>query len=105
VAALADGPVRQDLSLCHGELGVTEVLGTIAGPDERPSPAARALRQRTGQVLEVLRRHGPAHGVPGNVPTPGLLTGFAGIGYGLLRLGAPRQVPSVLLLQPATGCP
>jgi type 2 lantibiotic biosynthesis protein LanM len=103
VAAMADDWVRRDLCLCHGELGVTEVLATIAGPDDRHSPAANALARRTGQVLDVLRRHGPVCGVPGNVPTPGLLTGLAGIGYGLLRLADPRHVPSVLLLQPSTG--
>ena len=103
VAAMADGPVCRDLSLCHGELGVTEALAAIAGPDDRSSPAAVALPRRAGQVLEVLRRHGPLCGVPGTVPTPGLLTGFAGIGYGLLRLVVPRQVPSVLLLQPGTA--
>ncbi|MFL6196078.1 MAG: hypothetical protein ACJ75H_18005 [Thermoanaerobaculia bacterium] len=29
---------------------------------------------------------------------PGLLTGLAGIGYGLLRAADPEHVPSVLLL-------
>ncbi|GGN98300.1 hypothetical protein GCM10010112_91210 [Actinoplanes lobatus] len=99
--ALADGPAHRDLSLCHGELGVLEVLATIAASGDRPSPAAAALRRRTGGVLEALRRGGPVCGVPGNVLTPGLLTGLAGIGYGLLRLAAPGDVPSVLLLQPA----
>ncbi|TDO36753.1 type 2 lantibiotic biosynthesis protein LanM [Paractinoplanes brasiliensis] len=99
VTALADGPAQRDLSLCHGELGVLEVLGTIAAADQA-SPAAAALRRQTGWVLEVLRRGGPVCGVPGNVLTPGLLTGLAGIGYGLLRLAGPREVPSVLLLQP-----
>jgi lantibiotic modifying enzyme len=101
--AMASGPVRRDLSLCHGEIGVTEVLATITGPGTHRSPTARALSRRTGQVLEVLRRHGPVCGVPGNVPTPDILTGFAGIGYGLLRLAARQDVPSILLLQPATN--
>ncbi|GGN45993.1 type 2 lantibiotic biosynthesis protein LanM [Actinoplanes campanulatus] len=102
VTALADGPAHRDLSLCHGELGVLDVLATIAASgDDRPSPAATALRRRTGGVLEALRRGGPVCGVPGDVSTPGLLTGLAGIGYGLLRLAAPGDVPSVLLLQPA----
>jgi lantibiotic modifying enzyme len=34
------------------------------------------------------------------VETPGLMTGVAGIGYGLLRLAAPLRVPSVLALAP-----
>ncbi|MBO3741459.1 type 2 lanthipeptide synthetase LanM family protein [Actinoplanes flavus] len=101
VTALADGPAHRDLSLCHGELGVLEVLRTIAASGDQPSPAAAALHRRTGRVLEALRRNGPVCGVPGNVGTPGLLTGLAGIGHGLLRLAAPGDVPSVLLLQPA----
>jgi lantibiotic modifying enzyme len=32
-----------------------------------------------------------------------LLTGLAGIGYGLLRLAFSERVPSVLLLEPSTG--
>lgn len=31
---------------------------------------------------------------------PGLMLGLAGIGYGLLRAGAPERVPSVLRLAP-----
>ncbi|WP_436497765.1 type 2 lanthipeptide synthetase LanM family protein [Actinokineospora sp. HUAS TT18] len=98
IADLAAAPVRLDLSLCHGELGITEVLAAVAdGPN---SPAARAVRRRGGLALDTLRRHGPRCGVPGGVPTPGLLTGLAGIGYAMLRLAAPAQVPSALLLRP-----
>jgi len=39
-------------------------------------------------------------GVPHGVETPGLMVGLAGIGYALLRLAAPEQMPSVLLLVP-----
>jgi lantibiotic modifying enzyme len=94
--------VRLVLSLCHGELGVLEVLTTLTGPGTHDSVAAHARSRRTGQVLELLRRHGPVCGTPARTPTPGLLTGFAGIGYGMLRLAAPQDVPSVLLLRSAT---
>ncbi|WP_133904596.1 type 2 lanthipeptide synthetase LanM family protein [Actinophytocola oryzae] len=100
VTALADGPPCRDLSLCHGELGVLEVLATLAEAGPRHGPATRALSRRTGQVLELLRRAGPVCGTPGRIPTPSLLTGCAGIGHGMLRLATPREVPSVLLLQP-----
>jgi Lanthionine synthetase C-like protein len=36
------------------------------------------------------------------VESPGLMTGLAGIGYGLLRLAEPTRVPSVLVLTPPT---
>ncbi|SDI36528.1 type 2 lantibiotic biosynthesis protein LanM [Actinokineospora alba] len=94
-------PVLRDLSLCHGELGVVDTLTVLAAAD-RPG-AARAMRRRAGLVLDALDRYGPVCGTPGGVFTPGLLTGAAGIGYGLLRLAHVDRVPSVLMLQPGCG--
>ncbi|MEU4565090.1 type 2 lanthipeptide synthetase LanM family protein [Micromonospora sp. NPDC023956] len=97
--AIGDQPVRRDLSLCHGELGRTEALTVLAGTGD--PAAARVLRHRAGLVLDAVRREGPVCGTPGEVVTPGLLAGLAGIGYGLLRLGFAAEVPSVLLLEEA----
>ncbi|WP_246278281.1 type 2 lanthipeptide synthetase LanM family protein [Phytohabitans rumicis] len=94
--AVLDGyatrPVLRDLSLCHGELGILEALAV-----RRESRAAWIIRRRAGQVCDVISRAGAGCGTPGGVPTPGLLNGLAGIGYGLLRAGFAEQVPSVLL--------
>ena len=38
-------------------------------------------------------------GTPLEVESPGLMTGLAGVGHGLLRLAAPDRIPSVLLLE------
>lgn len=96
----ADRPLLRDLSLCHGELGITESLA-VPGPTGRPRCPAATRRRRAGQILDVLDQHrGAGCGTPGGVPTPGLMTGLAGIGYGLLRLGFADRVPSVLLLHP-----
>jgi type 2 lantibiotic biosynthesis protein LanM len=100
--ALAARPPLRDLSLCHGELGVAEALTTLAA-GHGGARAARERRRRAALVLAALDRDGPRCGVPRGVPSPGLLTGLAGIGYGLLRLGRPDRVPSVLLLDPAPG--
>jgi type 2 lantibiotic biosynthesis protein LanM len=100
VRALASRPVSRDLSLCHGELGVAETLTVLAGTGRHPG-AAQACHRRAGLVLDAIRRHGPVCGTPDEVVTPGLLTGLAGIGYGLLRLGYADRVPSVLLLEPS----
>lgn len=81
-----------DLSLCHGELGRADVSVT--------GWSAATRHRRTGEVLAALRRDGPRCVTPDRVPTASLLTGLAGIGIGLLRLGFPEQVPSVLLLEP-----
>ncbi|WP_053733277.1 type 2 lanthipeptide synthetase LanM family protein [Nocardia sp. NRRL S-836] len=89
VAALGEREPLRDMSLCHGELGVVEALAT-----HHPSLATR----RTALLLGRLDEEGPRCATPGGVPSPGLLTGLAGIGHGLLRQGFP--VPSVLLLEP-----
>ncbi|MEU4442926.1 type 2 lanthipeptide synthetase LanM family protein [Actinosynnema sp. NPDC023926] len=94
--ALAVHEPLRDLSLCHGELGVVEALTVLA---ERGHGMAAAMRnRRAGLVLGTLDQYGARCGTPGGVPSAGLLTGLSGIGYGLLRLGFPEQVPSVLLL-------
>ncbi|WP_460405205.1 lanthionine synthetase LanC family protein, partial [Actinophytocola sediminis] len=90
-------PVR-DLSLCHGELGVLEALTTLAGRGR--ADAAAALAPSVARLLGALDQWGPRCGTPDGVHTPGLLTGLAGIGYGLLRLGFTERVPSVLTLEP-----
>ncbi|HEU5110025.1 MAG TPA: type 2 lanthipeptide synthetase LanM family protein, partial [Micromonosporaceae bacterium] len=107
VGLVTDRPVLRDLSLCHGEFGVLEAVTALAerrGPATGPAgscpPADQALRRRAGLVLDAIERYGAHCGVPGGLATPGLLTGLAGIGYGLLRLGFADRVPSVLLLEP-----
>ena len=89
--------VAADHSLCHGETGLLELLlaATAAG---RAAPGA-AL-PRGGALLAALDRFGPRCGTPDSLSSPGLLSGLAGIGHGLLRLGFGDRVPSVLLLQP-----
>ncbi|MER6362321.1 type 2 lanthipeptide synthetase LanM family protein [Kitasatospora sp. NPDC001527] len=84
-----------DHSLCHGESGVLELLGRH-GPAAGRTPWVR----RAGALLAAVDQDGPRSGTPDHVPHPGLLTGLAGIGHGLLRLGFPDQVPPALLLRP-----
>ncbi|HUQ57680.1 type 2 lanthipeptide synthetase LanM family protein [Lentzea sp.] len=84
----------EDLSLCHGKLGHADVS---AG-----GWSAATRHRRTDEVLAELDRDGPRCATPGNVPTPGLLSGLAGLGIGLLRLGFPDRTPSVLRFE-ATG--
>jgi len=86
-------------SLCHGDLGNLELLlqaSEILGDLQ--------LRSQTnhlaGAILDSIRQHGWLCGNPLGVESPGLMTGLAGIGYGLLRLAEPTRVPSVLVLEP-----
>ncbi|MFJ5881266.1 type 2 lanthipeptide synthetase LanM family protein [Kitasatospora cineracea] len=95
--ALAAGPVEGDHSLCHGESGALELLSAaVAAGHADPG----ALTERAGRLLAALEQFGPRCGTPEAVSSPGLLTGLAGIGHGLLRLGFPESVPSALLLRP-----
>jgi len=102
--AIALDTVRRDLvpggyaglgndCLCHGDLGLLDTLYAAGDPDLAllggRVAAAVAARVLAGEVRP---------GVPSRIPTPGLMMGGAGIGYGLLRAAAPRRVPSVLTL-------
>jgi len=102
--ALAGRPLLHDLSLCHGELGIADCLAVLGRAASDGSAAAQS-RRRAGFILDAVGRHTRYCGTPGGVETPGLLSGLAGIGYGLLRLGFPDRVPSVLLLEPAPQSP
>ncbi|MFD2421828.1 type 2 lanthipeptide synthetase LanM family protein [Amycolatopsis pigmentata] len=97
IRVLLDRAPRGDLSLRHGELGVLEPLTMLAAAGEETAAAGCAWR--AGFVLAALRDRGACCGTPDSVPTPNLLSGLAGIGYGLLRLGFPKTVPSVLFLE------
>lgn len=99
-AGLCRAQPLPDDSLCHGELGALELLGHPALPQARPHWVRRA-----GALLASAEEGGPRCGTPGRVPHPGLLTGLAGIGHGLLRAGFPDQVPSALLLGTAPAPP
>ena len=85
-------------SLCHGDLGNLELLLSAAQqfPDEARYQSA--VTRLSAQELESIQRQGWCTGVPHSFEVPGLMSGIAGIGYGLLRLAAPDRVPSVLLL-------
>jgi type 2 lantibiotic biosynthesis protein LanM len=94
---LADTAPLADLSLCHGELGVLDTLAILGRDHDR----ARAVLERRGAALPSALEHGARLvGTPGSVPTPGLLHGLAGAGYGLLRTGFADLVPSALMMEP-----
>jgi class II lanthipeptide synthase len=97
--AVAARPPSTDQSLCHGELGTLEALVVLAGQGHEPS--ASALRRAASRLVGAVEGHGLQCGTPHGVTSPGLLTGTGGIGFGLLRVGFPEQVPSVLLLEPS----
>jgi lantibiotic modifying enzyme len=89
----------QNHSLCHGDLGTIELLSEYVRVTRDPR-CARERERLAAVILESIGREGWLCGLPSGVESPGLMTGLAGIGYGLLRLAAPERVPSVLTLDP-----
>ncbi|MFC8175193.1 type 2 lanthipeptide synthetase LanM family protein [Streptomyces sp. NPDC057325] len=86
------GPLS-DHSLCHGEWGALELL--------HREPGRSALRDRAAGAA----RCGARRAARAGTASPGLLTGVAGCGHGLLRLGFADRVPSALLLRGPTPEP
>ncbi|MEO1368729.1 MAG: lanthionine synthetase LanC family protein, partial [Acidobacteriota bacterium] len=85
-------------SLCHGDLGNLELIHRAADALD-DGELRRGADRLTAWVLATLEA-GPVHcGLTSRAELPGLMTGIAGVGYGLLRLAAPDAVPSVLLLE------
>lgn len=83
--------------LCHGDLGNLDVLIEAERQGMLP-PDLVDWRRRAGQILERVADR-PRCGNHGQIELFGLMTGIAGIGYGLLRCADPHAVPSVLALQ------
>jgi type 2 lantibiotic biosynthesis protein LanM len=86
-------------SLCHGDLGNLELLlhaSRLPGGQRWRDDLERV----TSRIVASIEADGWLCGNPLNVESPGLMTGLAGIGHGLLRLADPARVPSVLVLAP-----
>ena len=86
-------------SLCHGDLGNLELFVRAHELGYRGEWEDALAGHSSRLVTRVQKGHWRC-GVPGGVETPGLMTGLAGIGYGLLRIAAPERVPSLLALEP-----
>ncbi|HEX2831670.1 MAG TPA: type 2 lanthipeptide synthetase LanM family protein [Thermoanaerobaculia bacterium] len=88
----------ENQSLCHGDLGNLELLFAAAEAthDRALEESAWAI---AGGVLDGIHRHGWLTGLPGNIETPGLMSGLAGIGFGLARLARPDLFPRLLTLE------
>jgi type 2 lantibiotic biosynthesis protein LanM len=84
--------------LCHGDLGNLDFLLQARRALGRPD-LDEAIDRQTRTVLASIELDGWLCGTRGDVDSPALMNGIAGIGYGLLRLAAPEQVPSVLGLE------
>jgi hypothetical protein len=87
--------VDWDATYCHGAAGLIDTLwmgGHLLGRDDLLESARSATYRLARHSATELRS-----GVPGGTTNPSLMLGTAGIGYQLLRIAAPGQVPSALL--------
>ncbi|HYU32097.1 MAG TPA: type 2 lanthipeptide synthetase LanM family protein [Thermoanaerobaculia bacterium] len=84
--------------LCHGDLGNLDFLLQARQALDCPD-LDEVIDRQTRTVLASIERDGWLCGTRGDVESPALMNGYAGIGYGLLRLAAPDRVPSVLVLE------
>jgi len=82
--------------LCCGNLGLVELLLTAGIKLSQPQLIEVAMKQATAIIIRAKQRGGFGYTPPLSYH-PGFFQGAAGIGYELLRLAYPDQLPSVLL--------
>jgi lantibiotic modifying enzyme len=88
-------------NLCCGNYGRIELLVAASQRLQQPQ-LLKVARQRASALVQRATRHGGFRvlaQLPRQAFNPGLFQGYAGIGYQLLRVAFPEQVPSVLLWQ------
>lgn len=85
-------------TLCHGDLGNLEMVIAVADYLQDDILQQQA-QQMSIRVLENIENNGYRCGGAAGRELLSLMLGLAGIGYGLLRLHSPDQVPPVLLLE------
>jgi len=101
IAATLAGPVQRGQTLCHGELGDLMIVHRAAARLGR-ADWQHQVDRRLEVTLARLFERGPDCGVEFPASAPALMDGVAGIGYGLLYLTQPSEVPFVLDLSPCS---
>ncbi len=89
--------------LCHGDWGHIDLLLEAARRLDRPELGERAAIW-AHRLLRQGQSTGWRSGISFDTELPGLMTGLAGIGLGLLRAAYPDRVPSVLALDLPSTC-
>jgi len=86
--------------LCHGDLGNLDILLHAAHHVDNSWWSGAGKRLASETLAGIAERGCLCGSTQTYLESPGLMTGLAGIGYGLLRLACPERVPSVLVLAP-----
>jgi type 2 lantibiotic biosynthesis protein LanM len=94
----------QSHCLCHGDLGNLELL-LLAEQTLHAKQLATERQRLTAMVVQSIEDGGWQCGGPCAVEMPTFMLGLSGIGYQLLRLADPWQIPSILTLEPPATQP
>jgi lantibiotic modifying enzyme len=82
-------------TLCHGDLGLRELLGTLA--TVLPDGDGPELPWADAELLTGIEERGPVGGIAKEAFAPGLMPGLAGVVNAMLRLHPEHRVASPLL--------
>jgi lantibiotic modifying enzyme len=83
-------------TLCHGDMGLWEMLDAIRLAD--PSWDGPDRDEIDAELLTGLEQRGPVGGLAREAFSPSLMSGLAGVVHGLLRMHPEQHLPSPLLL-------
>ena len=96
MAALSDAAGIGNHTLCHGNLGNIVIARVLCDHVPGPMHTFEASGRRIAK--EILRGDAMSD-LPFGMSPPGLMTGLAGMGYGMLRLIHGVRLPDVLRLE------
>ncbi|MFE0640994.1 type 2 lanthipeptide synthetase LanM family protein [Streptomyces sp. NPDC058877] len=82
-------------TLCHGDLGLWELLHHLRGLEGYEGPSAA---ETDAELLTGIEERGPVGGLAKEAFAPGLLPGMAGVVHHLLRMHPDARLSSPLLL-------
>lgn len=83
--------------LCHGDLGNIEILN-LASDILGDKNIKNKCNVYMEYILNDLKEEVFKCGIPYKY-SPGMMVGLSGIGYGLLKLHSPNEIPSILILE------
>ncbi|MEK3674575.1 type 2 lanthipeptide synthetase LanM family protein [Paenibacillus sp. FSL R10-2771] len=84
-------------SFCHGDFGQLEILRNFS--DQYPA-VKTAVSDLSGRLLEYYSKYRMNGGVSRGVEAVGLMLGWSGVGFGLLKEAFPGKLPQILHLAP-----
>ena len=83
-------------TLCHGELGVWELMDAALRDGFAPPGVDREGFE--AHIVASLEENGAISGMAREAFSPAMMSGLGGVAYQLLRMGAGSGLPSVLVL-------